>query len=94
MARAYPSHSVEAPYLVLLGRLHASAFVRRRYAAAASAEAREHARQQIREAQAAIDQDVAAARQSLGSEAERLASAIIRTILKPAGVASAVGGSS
>lgn len=62
--------------------------------AAASAEAREHARQQIREAQAAIDQDVAAARQSLGSEAERLASAIIRTILKPAGVASAVGGSS
>lgn len=62
--------------------------------AAALAEAREHAQQQIREAQAAIDEDMAAARQSLRSEAERLASDIIRTILKPAGVPSAVGGSS
>ena len=62
--------------------------------AAAVAEARERAQQQIREARAAIDQDMAEARQSLQSEADRLASEIIRTILKPAGVASAVGGPS
>jgi F-type H+-transporting ATPase subunit b len=62
--------------------------------AAAVAEARERARQQIREARAAIEQDMAAARQSLQSEADRLASEIIRTILKPAGVASAAGGAS
>jgi hypothetical protein len=34
------------------------------------------------------------ARQSLQSEADRLAGEIIRTILKPAGVASAAGGAS
>ena len=61
---------------------------------AAVAEARERAQQQIREARAAIDQDMAEARQSLQSEADRLASEIIRIILKPAGVASAVGGPS
>ena len=62
--------------------------------AAAVAEARERAQQQIREARAAIEQDMAVARQSLQSEAERLAGEIIRTILKPAGVASAAGGAS
>ena len=62
--------------------------------AAAVAEARERAQQQIREARAAIEQDMAVARQSLQSEAERLAGEIIRTILKPAGVASAACGAS
>jgi F-type H+-transporting ATPase subunit b len=62
--------------------------------AAAVAESRERAQQQIREARAAIAQDMGEARQSLQSEADRLASEIIRTILKPAGVASAVGGAS
>jgi F0F1-type ATP synthase membrane subunit b/b' len=62
--------------------------------AAAVAEARERAQQQIREARAAIEQDMAVARQSLQSEADRLAGEIIRTILKPAGVASAAGGAS
>jgi len=60
--------------------------------AAAVAEARERAQQQIREARAAIDQDMAIARQSLKAESEALASEIIRTILKPAGVTSAAGG--
>ncbi|HZD33533.1 MAG TPA: hypothetical protein VE779_17950 [Candidatus Angelobacter sp.] len=60
--------------------------------AAALAEARERAHQQVREARAAIDQDMAQARQGLQSESEALASEIIRTILKPAGVASAAGG--
>jgi len=62
--------------------------------AAVNAEARERAQQQIREARAAIEQDVAAARQNLQSESERLAAEIIRTILKPTGVVSAVGGPS
>jgi F-type H+-transporting ATPase subunit b len=62
--------------------------------AAAVAEARERAQQQIREARTAIEQDMAEARQSLQSEADRLASEIIRIILKPAGMASAVGGPS
>jgi F-type H+-transporting ATPase subunit b len=62
--------------------------------AAAVAQARERALGQIREARAAIEQDMVAARQSLQGESERLASEIIRTILKPAGVAPAVGGQS
>ena len=62
--------------------------------AAAVAEARERAQRQIREARAAIEQDMGAAKQSLQSEADRLAGEIIRTILKPAGVASAAGGAS
>jgi len=62
--------------------------------AAAIAEARGRAQVQIREARAAIQQDVASARQNLQSESERLATEIIRTILKPAGVVSAVGGPS
>jgi len=62
--------------------------------AAAVAQARERAQAQIREARAAIEQDMVVARQSLQGESERLASDIIRTILKPAGVAPAVGGQS
>src|SRR5271165_473325 len=42
--------------------------------AAVVAEARERAQQQIREARVAIDQDMATARQSLQSDADRLAS--------------------
>jgi len=60
--------------------------------AAAVAEARERAQQQVREARAAIEQDVAAARQGLQAESDALASEIIRTILRPAGAAPAVGG--
>ena len=60
--------------------------------AAAVAEARERAQQQIREARAAITADVAAARQGLQAESESLASEIIRTILKPAGAVTATGG--
>jgi F-type H+-transporting ATPase subunit b len=62
--------------------------------AAAVAQARERAQEQIREARAAIEQDMVVARQSLQGESERLASDIIRTILKPAAVAPAVGGQS
>jgi F-type H+-transporting ATPase subunit b len=61
---------------------------------AAVAEARERAQQQVREARAAIDQDMAEARQGLQAESESLASEIIRTILKPAGAASAAGSAS
>lgn len=70
--------------------------VRRQAAQKARAEAvaaaRERAQQQIQEARAAMEQDMAAARQSLQAESETLASEIIRIILKPAGAASAAGG--
>jgi F-type H+-transporting ATPase subunit b len=59
--------------------------------AAAVAEARERAQQQIREARVAMEKDMVEARESLQSEADRLAMEIIRTVLKPAGMASAVG---
>ena len=62
--------------------------------AAVLAEARERAQQQIREARAAIEKDMAAAREGLQAEADRLATDIIRTILKPTGAASAMGGPS
>jgi F-type H+-transporting ATPase subunit b len=62
--------------------------------AEAVAQARERAQQQIREARAAIEQDMVVARQSLQAESESLASEIIRTILKPANMASAAGGQS
>lgn len=58
----------------------------------ALAEARQQAQQQIREARVAIDQDMAQARASLQTETQRLASDIIRTILKPAGTSPAIGG--
>jgi F-type H+-transporting ATPase subunit b len=60
--------------------------------AEALAEARAVAQQQIREAQVAIDQDMNVARSGLQAEVERLASEIIRTILKPAGASSVIGG--
>jgi F-type H+-transporting ATPase subunit b len=62
--------------------------------AAAVAQARERALGQIREARAAIEQDMVAARQSLRGESERLASEIIRTILKPVAATPAAGGQS
>jgi F-type H+-transporting ATPase subunit b len=60
--------------------------------AEAVAVARERAQQQVRDARAAIEQDMTTARQGLQAEAESLASAIIRTVLKPAGAARAAGG--
>jgi F-type H+-transporting ATPase subunit b len=60
--------------------------------AEAVAEARTRAQQQIREARLAIDKDIAEARAGLQTETERLASDIIRTILRPAGTAPAAGG--
>ncbi|HME32720.1 MAG TPA: ATP synthase F0 subunit B [Terriglobales bacterium] len=56
------------------------------------AQARVRAQQQIREARAAIEQDMAAARSGLQAEVERLSSEIIRTVLRSAGGASAIGG--
>src|SRR5271167_637661 len=58
----------------------------------ALAEARARSQQQIREARAAIEQDVAAARSGLQAEVDRLASEIVRTILRPSGAAPAIGG--
>jgi F-type H+-transporting ATPase subunit b len=52
--------------------------------AAAIAEARERAQAQVDEARAAIEQEKLAAKRSLESEAGRLASEIIRTVLEPA----------
>jgi F-type H+-transporting ATPase subunit b len=60
--------------------------------AEALAEARAGAQQQIRDARAAIEQDMVAARTGLQAEVERLASEIIRTILRPAGASPAIGG--
>lgn len=60
--------------------------------AQAQTEARQRAQEQIRAAKQAIEQDTAGARAGLQGEAQRLASEIIRTILKPAGAAPAVGG--
>jgi len=58
----------------------------------ALAEARQRGQQQLREAKLAIDQDMAEARANLQGETQRLASDIIRTVLKPAGATSAIGG--
>ena len=60
--------------------------------AQAMAEARTRAQEQIRQAKEAIEQDMAVARTGLQAETQRLASDIIRTILKPAGTAPAAGG--
>lgn len=60
--------------------------------AQAQTEARQRAQEQIRAAKQAIEQDTAAARAGLQGDAQRLASDIIRTILKPAGAAPTVGG--
>jgi F-type H+-transporting ATPase subunit b len=58
----------------------------------ALAEARQRAQQQLKEAKLAIDQDMAEARTTLQAETQRLASDIIRTVLKPAGATPATGG--
>jgi len=58
----------------------------------ALAQARAKAQEQIREARTAIEQDMAMARAGLQSEVDRLASEIIRTVLKPTGATSAIGG--
>jgi F-type H+-transporting ATPase subunit b len=55
-------------------------------------QARTRAHEQVRDARAALEQDMAAARGGLQAETERLAAEIIRTILRPAGVALAAGG--
>jgi F-type H+-transporting ATPase subunit b len=55
-------------------------------------QARTRAQQQVREARAAMEQDMAAARGGLQAETERLAAEIIRTILRPAGMAPVAGG--
>jgi len=60
--------------------------------AEALAQARARAQEQIREARAAIEQDMAAARSGLQSEVDRLATEIIQTILKPASAAPVTGG--
>jgi len=55
-------------------------------------EARTRAQEQIRAARVAVDQDIAQAKATLQGEADRLASEIIRTILKPAEAVSGIGG--
>jgi F-type H+-transporting ATPase subunit b len=60
--------------------------------AEALAQARARVQQQIREAHAAIEQDMVTARSGLQGEVDRLASEIIRTILRPAAAAPAIGG--
>ena len=62
--------------------------------AEAVAQARSRAQQQIQEARTALEQDMATAKVGLQSEVEPLASEIIRTILRPAGAAPAIGGQS
>jgi len=57
------------------------------------AQAREAAHQQIRAAQAAIEQEMGVARAVLQAESERLASQIIQAVLKPAGALPVAGGS-
>jgi len=58
----------------------------------AMTEDRAKAQEQIRQAKVGIEQDMAAARVGLQAETERLATEIVRTILKPAGTAPAAGG--
>ncbi len=60
--------------------------------AKALAEARAHADAQVKQAKADLDRDAAAARQSLESEADRLAAEVIRAILKPATAAPSPAG--
>jgi len=55
-------------------------------------ESRARAQEQIRAARAALEQDMAQARAGLQVETDRLASEIIRIILKPAGAVTGMGG--
>ena len=59
--------------------------------AAAVAEARSRAQAQIEQARAAIEQDKVAAQAGLQAESGKLATAIIRTVLEPAGQSPAGG---
>lgn len=54
---------------------------------AALAQAREQANAQVNQAKKSLEQDAVTAKASLQAEVERLASEVIRTILKPAGAA-------
>jgi len=56
------------------------------------AQAREAAHQQIRAAQAAIEQEMTSARATLQAESDRLANQIIQAVLKPAGAIPVAGG--
>ena len=58
----------------------------------ALSEAREKAQEQIRQARLAVEKDMEAARAGLQGDAARLATDIIRTILKPAGASPVTGG--
>jgi len=60
---------------------------------AALAQARDVARQQIGEAQAALEREMAEARASLQAESEQLANRIIQAVLRPAGAVPVAGGS-
>ena len=55
-------------------------------------EARARAQEQIRQARTAVEQEVAQARSGLQAEAQRLASEIIRTILRRADAVTQIGG--
>jgi F-type H+-transporting ATPase subunit b len=63
-------------------------------AAAALAEARSKADALVRQTRADLDNDVTAARTGLESESEKLAAAVIQSILRPAGGVGAAGGRS
>ena len=60
--------------------------------AQALAEARTKAQEQIRQARLAVEKDMEEARAGLQGDAARLATDIIRTILKPAGASPVAGG--
>jgi len=60
--------------------------------AAVVAEAREHASQQVAQARQHISNELEAAKKQLLPESERLASEVIRTILKPVAVAQTPAG--
>lgn len=62
--------------------------------AAAIAEARERAAQQVNQARASLHQEVEAAKVGLQFEVERLATEVIRTILKPVAAAQSPAGGS
>lgn len=55
-------------------------------------EARKRAQEEIRAARTAVEADMAQAKVGLEAEADRLASEIIRTVLKPAAAVSGMGG--
>ena len=78
--------------LVLFKSLEARRQTAQQARAEAVAQARAQAQEQVRQARAGIEQDMAAARTGLQGEVERLASEIIRTVLRPAGAAPAAGG--